>query len=71
VRRKICLDPYTLASSKPQVARDVSPGLTSLNRNNLPIKVTLGGEGSRYTILALILEPFDLATNCGITVLNE
>jgi len=40
VRRKFCLDLYTLASSKPQVAGDVSPGLTSLNRKNLPIEVT-------------------------------
>ena len=36
---------YTLASSKPQVVGDVSPGLTSLKRKNLPIVVTLGEEG--------------------------
>jgi hypothetical protein len=69
VRRNFCLVLYTSASSKPQVTEDVSPGLTSLNRKNLHIEVTLGGEGSYYASLTSILKPFDLATNCAITIL--
>jgi hypothetical protein len=56
-----------LTSSKPQATGDISPGLTSLNRKNLPIVVTLGGEGSCYASLASILLPFDLDTNYAIT----
>jgi hypothetical protein len=67
VRRNFCFDLYTLASSKPQVTGDISPGLTSLNRKNLPIVVTLGGVGSCYASLASIFKPFDLATNYAIT----
>jgi hypothetical protein len=55
VRRNLFFDLYTLASSKPQVTGDVSPGLTSLNRKDLPIVVTLGGVGSCYASLASIL----------------
>jgi hypothetical protein len=42
---------------KPQVTGDVSPGLTFLNRKNLPIEVTLGGEGSCYASLIFIPWP--------------
>jgi hypothetical protein len=52
VRRNFYFDLYTLASSKPQVTGDVSPGLTSLNSKNLPIVVTLGGVVSCYVSLA-------------------
>jgi hypothetical protein len=55
MKRSFPLDFYTLASSKPQVTGDVSPGLTSLKRKNLPIEVTLGGEGSCSASLAFIL----------------
>jgi hypothetical protein len=55
MRRSFSLDFHTLASSKPQVTGDVSHGLTSLNRKNLPIEVTLGGEGSYFASLAFIL----------------
>jgi hypothetical protein len=51
MRRDFNLDLYIFSSSKPQVTRDVSPGITSLNRKNLPIEVTLGGEGSCYASL--------------------
>jgi hypothetical protein len=67
VRRNFNLDLYIFASSKTQVTGDVSPGLTSLKRKNLPIEVTLGGVGSCYANLASNLLAIDLATNCAIT----
>jgi hypothetical protein len=55
MRRNFYFKLYTFASSKPQVVGDVSPGIASLNRKNLPIEVTLGGEGSCYANLVSIL----------------
>jgi hypothetical protein len=55
------------ALSKPQVTGDVSLGLASLNRNNLPIVVTLGGEGSCFASLIHYSLAFLLSTNCAIT----
>ena len=49
-------EPLPLQSHK---SPGTSPlGLTSLNRNNLPIMVTLGGEGSCYASLAFYLIAF-------------
>jgi hypothetical protein len=58
------------ALSKPQVTGDVSPGpsLASLNRKNLPIVVTLGGEGSCFASLTYYSLAFLVSTNCAITV---
>jgi hypothetical protein len=61
MRGKFVFVLLAFALSKPQVTGDVSLGLASLNRKNLPIVVTLDGEGScfaslTYYSLALYLQ---------------
>jgi hypothetical protein len=58
---------YPLPSQNPRSLGTSPLGLTSLNRKNHPIEVTLGGIGSSYASLTSILLSFILTTNCAIT----
>jgi hypothetical protein len=69
--RNLSLSYNPFPFSKPRSPWTSPLGLTSLNRKNHPIEVTLGGIGSSYASLPLHLYPFIHTTNCVITVLHH
>jgi hypothetical protein len=67
----LSLSYYPLPSQNPRSPGTSPLGLTTLNRKNHPIEVTLGGIGSSYASLTLQSLAFILATNCAITIFSS
>jgi hypothetical protein len=67
VKREFYFDLYTLASSKPQVTGDVSPGPNLPKEKEPPHCGDIGWGRFLLRQLGLYLLAFDLATNCAIT----